>query len=285
MSIPNQPLWEEASTEFTQRCAFVAVWGPESGGKTTFALSAPGPTALIHAAEKINGVTQPWVRTGKRIRLHNFGFVASTDEEETATRARVTWAATKSCYLDAMDKWAKSVVIDVEPDAYALRRFAKFGTLTPKGDTRDLYASINFDWRQLLKSKFRAQTETRQCNLITIHTATDEYRDVVKIAQSGPKKGQQIKVSERTGRQRMQGHKDIKYWADVVLWVYKDIMGDGEYHVRIDKGWWNGAVEGVDLSDTTMKDLGYQPSSVTGSHITFASVMGFITETNEKEWA
>lgn len=281
---PNLAKWETATTDFLQRCVFLSIWGPESGGKTTLALTAPGPTALIHAAEKINGVYQPFVRKGHQIKLYNFGFTASTDEAATSERARAVWASFKSLYLDAFNKWGKSIVIDTEKDAWALRRFAKFGTLQPKGDTRDLYSSVNFDWRQLLKSKFREQAMTRKCNLITVTTSTDEYKDIVKVASTGPKQGQQVKESVKTGRQRPEGHKEIKFWADVIVYAYKDIMGDGDYHVRIDKGWFNGACEGLDLTSTFMEALGYSKHPVIDTHLHFASLMAFITDTPEAEW-
>jgi len=278
---PSPAKWEEADDRFLQRCVFLSIWGPESGGKTTLALTAPGPTALLHAAEKISGVYQPFVKRGQKVRLFNFGFTASSDEAETAMRARAVWANWKSLYLDAFTKWAKSIVLDTEPDAWALRRFAKFGSLQPKGDTRDLYSSVNFDWRQLLKSRFREQIMGRKCNLITIHTATDEYKDVVKKNKAG----QQVKESQKTGREKMVGMKEVKYWADVIVYCYKDIMGDGAYHIRIDKAWFNGSVEGTDLTSEIMAGMDYGQHPVTKSYLHFASLMAFITDTPEAEWS
>lgn len=287
MAVPVRPVrpsqaasneWQTIGTEFTQRSASIAIWGPTSGGKTTLALSAKGPTALLHASEKIKGIVEPYVRNGKVVRALDFGFVASHDEKDTAIRARETWAKWDRLYTDAMKNWAGTIIVDTEPDAYALRRLAKFGTLQPQGDTRDLYASVNFDWRQIFKNKPREQAEKRGVNLITIHTASDEYHDVMKKNNQGVMK----KVSEKTGRFKMDGHKEVKYWADVILWAEMDI--NGLRHVRIDKPWWNGTLTGMDLTEELMVNMGYEASPVHNTALTIPNIMAVITETAAKEW-
>lgn len=266
-------------TEFTQRCGSVAIWGPTSTGKTSLALTATGPVALLHASEKVKGIIEPHVRTGKVVRQFDFGFVAVKDEKACAERARVVWAKWEKLYGDAMEKWGKTIIVDTEPDAYALRRYARFGTLTPQGDLRDLYNQVNFDWRQIFKNQPRAQSEKRGVNLISIHTASDEYKDVMKK----DKQGAMRKSSEKTGGFKMDGHREVKYWADVILWCERDV--NGLYHVRIDKGWWRGGeTEGLDLTDEMMKDLGYSMDAATKSHLTIPGILAFITETEEGEW-
>lgn len=280
--------WEEATDKFEQRCALVVIWGLESSGKTSLALTAPGPTGVLHSAEKIGGVYQAFVKAGLKLRKFNFGFVATTDEASTAERARAVWAKWKANYIDAFTKWAKTIIVDTEPDAWVLRRFAKFGTLQPKGDTRDLYSSVNFDWKQLFKNRFREQAESgRGCNLILISTATDEYKDIITVAKFGPKKGTQVKESHRTGKQKMEGMKSIKFWADVILYCWKELdltTGQNTYHVRIDKGWFNGMVEGMDLTDEFMRALDFSEHPVTKSCLHWASIMAYITDTPEAEW-
>lgn len=276
----SQSGWEDAPSTFEQRCSFTAIWGPTSGGKTTLALTVPGPVGLIHSAEKIQGVVQPFVngnptigaKVPKMIKLKNMGFVASKSEEDNRARANAMWIATRDLHVDAFDSWAKSVVLDMEPDAWSLRRYAKFGTLNPQGNRMDiLYNEVNTDWRQILKNLYRYHSEKgqgrRQVNLVTIHNAKEEYKDTTVNG---------VTKSSRTGRMKMEGNKEVPYWADVILWAYKS-MEDFKYHVRIDKGWFNGAIEGMDLTDDTMKALGY-------SDLSWPTIMALITSTPEDEW-
>lgn len=273
--------WTDIGIDFTQRCASIAIWGPTSMGKTTLALTAGGlkaPTALLHASEKIKGIVEPHVRMGKLVRAYNFGFVAKRgDDKENAKRAGTVWKKFEDLYDNAMDDWAKVVIVDTEPDAWALRRLARFGTLTPQGDTRDLYNAVNFDWAQMFKNKPREVAEGRGVTLITTHTCGDEYKDAIKMTPGGPKK-----VSEKTGKYKMDGQKHVKYWADVILWVEKG--EDGQYRVRIDKGWFNGTVEGMVLDNEFMQNMGYEESPVTKSYLTIPAIMALITETPEEGW-
>lgn len=276
---PASNEWETATGEFKQRCASIAITGPTGVGKTTLALSGQGPVALIHASEKIQGIVQPYVRKGKVIRLYNFGFAVRRKEEEKeiAKRAQEVWGKGEGLYYDAMDGWAKTVVWDTEPDAWTLRRLARFGTLTPQGDTRDLYNKVNFDWQQIFKNKPRETAKGRGCNLITIHTASDEYKDVIKNTPSGPKK-----QSVKTGGFKMDGQKNIKYWADVILWCDQGV--DGKYMVRIDKPWWNGAFRGVEVTEEMLADMGYEVSEPHQTRITIPNILAMLTETEAGEW-
>jgi len=236
------------------------------------ALTAPGPIAHIHSAEKVAGVAEraKIARPGVTIRQHNFGFKPGANEQETANLARAKWGPMKNAFNDALNNWAKTTILDTEPDGWVLRRYSKFGTLNPQGDLRDLYTVVNADWRGMLKMSYRAQVETLKHNLITIHTEKDEYKDIVE--GTPPKK-----KSVRTGRVRMEGNKEVKYWADVILYCWRDIT-DMQFWVRIEKGWFRGEVEGIELCDATLQDMGY-------SGLTIPALLAFITNTPEAEWA
>lgn len=283
----NQPTgggaadWETVGTEFTQRAASIAIWGETSSGKTTLALTAKGPIGLLHASEKVAGVIQPHVRVGKVVRKFDFGFAVRKGETEAqiAERARLTWAKWMDLYNDGMNKWAGTVIVDTETDAWALRRLARFGSLTPKGDLRDLYGAVNFDWAQIFKNTPRELVDTRKVNLITIHTASDAYKDVMVPGSGG---GPPKKVSIKTGDYKMDGQKSIRYWADVILWVDKNPAG--QYTVRIDKGWFNGQIEGTVLDEPLMRQLGYKVDPAIDSALTIPAILSMITETPEEEW-
>lgn len=61
--------WEQAPTLFTKRSGVIMeIWGPTMTGRTTLALTAPGPIALISFHEKIDGVVQAAKGAGKESR-------------------------------------------------------------------------------------------------------------------------------------------------------------------------------------------------------------------------
>ena len=262
---PQIDMWEPAPSEFIQRCVFMDIMGSESSGKTTLALSAPGPIALIHANEKINGVVQPWVRKGKIIKVHRYGFVASKDPQETATRAQPVWLAARQAAEDAYG-WARSTVLDTGTNYWEMIRLARFGTLNPKGrNMGHLYTAVNNEFRTILAHKYRNQERT---NIITIHQTGDKW--INKMVE-GQMQGFNTGVPER------KGMKEIGFMCEVGLHCWKNIE-DGTYHTTINKGWFNGAVEGMDLTDELMVQMGY-------SGMNFSGIMGFITQTDELEWA
>lgn len=281
MPAPSNPTpnsgWEPVSTEFTQRYASIAICGETDTGKTSLALTARGPVAILHAAEKTRGIIEPHVRAGKMVRQHNFAAVFPKAEDECRKKATEVWQKADQLFTDAW-KWAGSIIVDPEPDYYALRRYARFGTLTPQGDVRDLYNAINFDWRQRFGAMPRAQGSGKGTTLITIHTMTDEYRDVMKQTATGLKK-----VSEKTGNLRMEGHKSIKFSADLILQTQRDLVS-GKFSVKILKPWFNGGARGMELDDELLREMGYSESPATNSCLTLPAILSFITDTPEAEW-
>ena len=268
--------WESVNTEFTQRHAFIAICGETDTGKTSLALTARGPVAILHAAEKVKGILEPHVRSGKLIKQHNFAGVFPKDEKACADAATVVWQKAKALY-DAAWGNCGTLVVDTEPGLYALRRYARFGTLTPRGDTRDLYTAINWDWAQMFNARPRAQQD-QGTTLITIHTMSDEYKDVIKQTQGGPKK-----LSEKTGNLKMDGQKSIKYAADLILQTLRDPVSE-QFKVKIIKPWFRGDVRGMELDDEMMRSMGYQENAATGSCLTIPAILAFITSTEEAEW-
>src|SRR4051812_8483060 len=80
-------MWTPANTEITRRVAFVQIYGETGTGKSTLALTAPGPIAYMHADEKLDGIVEPFTSEGKDVRLHNFGGTFSGTAEQIARQA------------------------------------------------------------------------------------------------------------------------------------------------------------------------------------------------------
>jgi hypothetical protein len=245
-------VWEDAPTQFTRRCVFMLIYGDTGTGRTTLALTAPGPIGLVHTSEKIEGIIQPFARE-KVIRCVNFGGVFSGTPQEIANQADPIWRRMYGAWTNAMDDWARTVIMDTDTEGWEILRLARFGELNPQGRTDHLYGPVNAEWRSMFK-RFRQQN---RCNVIAIGQTKDEYREVTKGGK---------KTSDRTGNTIRAGQKEIPYSADVVIRCSKD---DGDFHATIEKGWFNAHTEGMTLDNEDMR---------------FPYIMSLITETDESEW-
>src|SRR5688572_18559459 len=79
----SSELWDEVSDEVERRSVMWVIYGPTGTGRTRLGLTAPGPIALAHTAEKIDGIVQQ-AKHGtipnvppQVIRVNNFGVAAS----------------------------------------------------------------------------------------------------------------------------------------------------------------------------------------------------------------
>lgn len=261
------PDWSEITPEFTERCVFMDIIGVENCGKTTLALSAPGPVGVIHNGDKVRGVANKIVREnpGKVIRDFKYGFAGTGVGTADKPLAEPVWAKIKANYTAALTGWARTIVVDTGNAFWDMARLARFGVLTPKGNRMDaLWGPVNHEMRSLLQTQFRAQTK---CNVITIHQMGDEYVDK-------PVNGEMRSV--KTGRFiRKGGFKEVPFIADVI--VRMERTAEGGHQATITKGWFNTTVEGIPLTDDLMKQLGY-------SGLNFSSIMAYITELPEDEW-
>lgn len=251
---PGAALWEDAPTEFTTRNTMMEICGDSGTGRTSLALSAPGPIALIHTAEKIDGIIQPFARK-KKIRTHHFGGTFRGTKQEIANQAMDVWKRTLDAWYDAFG-WARTIILDTHTEAWELVRVAHFGDLKPSGGRVDSnYGPINASWRSL----FKHYREQQGVNVILIGQTKDEYKTNKKGISNG--------ISERTGNTIRAGQKEILYFVDCAIRTRKE---DGDFYSEIEKGWMNGSVEG---------------DRFIGKDSDFATIMSAITETNKKEWA
>lgn len=243
--------WEDAKADFEIDVVHIDIVGPEGSGKTRLALTMPGPIGLINADEKIKGVVEPFVKEGKRIRVFTFGFVGSSDVQETAQRASALWANVRNKVLDTQN-WAQTCVADTGTECWELARLGYFGTLLPKGRMDNLYGPVNNDFRTLWKS-FRVD---KRCNLVTLHQVKDEYLD--KVVQGK-------KESLRTGKVVRAGFKEMGAMANVVIYTSKEMTNDGKttFNATVTKGWFNAQLEGTTFSDEDAR-LPYILSEITG---------------------
>jgi hypothetical protein len=237
--------WEKAPTTLTRRCAFMEIYGDTGTGRTTLALTAPGPIGLIHAAEKIEGIVQPVARE-KEVRMYNFGGVFRGSPDTISEKAHGILTGAQNAWYDAIDDWAKSVILDTHTELWELIRLARFGTLTPRGTIAHMYGPVNAEWRSMFKH-FREQDHA---NVVLIGQTKDEYKN-----------------DKQTGKTVRAGQKEIPFMADVIVRTSRS--PDGGFLATVEKGWWNADMEGLELED---------------ENITFSMIMSLVTETEESEW-
>lgn len=217
------PEWENASTEVTRRCVFKQIYGDTGTGRTSLALTAPGPIALLHASEKLEGIVQKAAKE-KDVKLFNFGGVFKGTPQQIAQQASDRVAEFKAAMSDAY-RWARTIIVDTHTESWELLRLARFGTLTPRGVVAHLYGPVNAEWRSMWKS-FREQDRV---NLIAIGQVQEEYRK-----------------DKPTGRMVQSGQNKFHYMADVIVRTGKS---NGVFTATIEKAWWNASVEGIEVED------------------------------------
>jgi len=214
--------WEDAPTEITRRDAFVTIYGDTDTGKTTFALSAPGPIALFNASEKIEGIVQPAARE-KEIRIYDFAAdILPGSPQTVAKHAATEWGKFKDAITDAMS-WAKTIVVDTHSEAWELIRWARFGKLTQVKPYH--YGPVNAEWMAIFK-QFR---NLEDVNFIGVGMIKEAYKN-----------------DKPTGKMVQAGQKQMGYMSDVVLRASRD--GD-DFVVEVEKPWWNGPLKGMTLEN------------------------------------
>ncbi len=263
-SSPVSVQWEDAPTELTRRCAMVEIFGETDTGRTTLALTAPGPIAYIHAHEKVEGVLQIQRKLGKEIKVKKFGGMLRGSVDEMQKQATEQMNILEAAYYDAYG-WARSVLLDTHTEAWQIYQIAHLGTLTREGRSeRDqkkgqlVYAEINAKWLSLLKAfRVHAEAENRT-NLILIGQVKDEYKKIDGKNQT-------------TGKKLSAGQKGTPLACDVRLQTrLRKSAGEYTFSAEIIKPWWNGAMRGESLE---------------GDLMSLPLILSLITETSQEEWS
>lgn len=246
-------IWQDASLEFTKRSGVVVeIFGPTGTGRTTLALTAPGPIAYIYFHEKMDGILEKFA-SRKKIRWVKAGGVFRGTEEEIQSTAWKSMKEFESAYYDSFS-WARTTIVDTHNEAWELERLAEFGAPKPSGGRVDSnYAAVNNRWRSMLNMA-RSQDKT---NVILIGQVEDEWKP-------GPggfdrKTGREVRVSTSASRQ-------VLLKSDVAVVTGKK---KGEFTSTIYKGWWNAESEDFVLKNEMS---------------TFSQILAVVTETDASEW-
>jgi len=218
-----------------------AVDGQEKDGKTTYALSAPGPIALINMDVGLEGVIEKWLPL-KKIWVMNFDFRDSTN----ATEWDAVWTKVKNAWIAALeDKEIRSLVWDTATEGWELNRLARFGKLTQIRPHH--YGPVNAEFRDLIKRAYKYDK-----NIILVHKLRDVYA-------MNKKSGQE----ERTGEKEMAGFKDVPYIVQAHVRSVRE--EDGTFGIKVINCRHNAQLKGEWLPEPMNDFAGVACEMVEGS--------------------
>lgn len=260
---PPSDLYEDVTSEFTRRCVLMEIYGDTDTGRSTLALTAPGPICYVHFYEKVDGLLQDVVQRGVRVRQCKIGDILRGDSKQVIELAEIAAARMEQAISGAYS-WARTIIVDTHTEAWQVVQLAKLGGLTPETKDEDqvrkgqlVYAELNARWASLMKEFRKHADEDNRTNLIFIGQTSAEYK---KVAGSNR--------AENTGRTVSAGQKQMSYFMDVRLRTY---FKNGVYSAVAEKAWFNDSARGAEFTSEAMD-------------LDFASVMSRITRTSEKEW-
>lgn len=185
-------------------------------GKTHFALTAPGPIALMTTDTGTEEVARKFIRDKKFIKLK---IKSPADLLEEGKGYKDEWKRAKDGFRALIaNRTVRTAVVDTASEWWELCRLAAFGKLTQVMPHH--YGPVNEEFRNLIKEAY----ERPDLNLILIHKVKKEY-----------KSGKDGKDSW-SGRYERAGMGDVPYLVDVVLEHYRVPMAEGpgcEFGVKV----------------------------------------------------
>jgi hypothetical protein len=186
----------------------------EKVGKTHWALTAPGPIAVISTDTGTREVVERFIReTGKKILLCQLTAATALTEARRGDAGATEWQRAKDAiYSVVADKSIRTLVVDTATEIWELCRLSAFGKLTQVKPHH--YAVPNGEFRNLLKYCYEARNSL---NAVWIHKHKKEYKGNVKNDDSN-----------WTGKYERSGMADVPFLVDVVTEQYKRVERDEE---------------------------------------------------------
>lgn len=198
------PKYNTTGTSFARASSVVRpriianVEGLEKNGKTHFALTAPGPIAVVNFDVGLEGVVHKF--GDKQVVQADYRVDGSSGNTNTiAENAHKVWLKFMHDYNWALTNM-RTVVIDTGTELWELLRLARFGKLTQVMPHH--YGPVNNEFRHMVKKAYDSQ-----CNVIFLHKLKDEYINTTNA--------QGKEVSNKTGRKQRSGFSDMGYLVQV----------------------------------------------------------------------
>lgn len=187
----------------------VCSYGHEKRGKTYWALSAPGPVAVISSDAGTEATVRLWERAGKDVLLFRHIVPPSGQSIDAYEKA---WDKVSQALYEAMDSdYFRTIVIDTATEMWELLRLARFGRLSQVMPHH--YGPVNAEFRSLINKAVNSGKNT-----VWIH----KVRKVYKTNKNG--------VDSWTGEWERSGFSDFGYIIDLVI---ENDIAEGEFAVRV----------------------------------------------------
>lgn len=185
----------------------------EKLGKTHWALSAPGPIAVISTDTGTRAVVEKWISEyGKDIKLFQLTAATALLEAKRGDAGVGEWLrAEEAIYAVVEDKRIRTLVVDTATEVWELCRLAYFGKLAQVKPHH--YAAPNNRFRVLLKYVYDTRLDL---NAVWIHKHKKEYKA----------SGKGNDESNWTGKYERSGMADVPFLTDVVAEHYKRLERD-----------------------------------------------------------
>ena len=263
--------WTGVEDITDKKSAVVEITGSSGTGRTSLAVTAPGPIAYIGFSEKSREILlkrcQKLEESGKslKIKMSDLGFAFFGSTAEIKARAHGLLNDFLETYLDAYT-WARTVIIDTYQELDVLTRNAEFGGLKPEEKIAPyrVYGDVNFFWTRILNHA--RQKKEQGINTIWIGGYTQEWKD-------NKPTGRMIRDSGRVDSMVLKK-------CDVVIETSKNTIvttakdgtktSDLVFNGTIYKGWQNA--------------FEYEGEGFENEMVTWGNLMGLVTETSSKLW-
>lgn len=232
----------------------MALDGQEKGGKTNFALTAPGPIGVINLDIGLDGVVQKF-QTDKEIWVcdikTNIQDLKSLSPDKAAKEADIAYQRLYKGYREVLGE-ARTIIWDNATEVWELLRMSRFGKLDHVKPHH--YGPVNAEYRELIRLAF----DQEKTNLILLHKMKDEYVN-----------------DSRTGKVKRAGFSDTGFLVQCNALAWRDTGKDAPefpdcFHVLIHDCRQNAEIAGLDL---------------TGADANFATLAQLVfPDTTEADW-
>jgi len=192
----------KATTKILSRL-ILSVAGQEKQGKSSLALSAPGPIIYFNLDFGLEGVVHKHAST-KAIYVKHYTIKRGDSQALYAD----AWTALKRDYYNALKSTARTVVLDTSTEVWELLRLARFGKLSQVMPHQ--YGPVNAEFVQMIR-----EAHGYDKNLILLHKMKREYVN-----------------DHATGRYERAGYSGVGYLVQANVVVYRDGM-DWGFFIRV----------------------------------------------------
>jgi hypothetical protein len=202
----------------TQRIV-VCTKAKDKCGKTHWAMTAPGPIAVVGLDTGTKEVAAKFLGQKQLICAYHKVTGRLNDISKTRDIAEKEWETVKESLIAATDHpKIRTLVVDTGTEVHELLRLARFGKLEQVLPHH--YGPVNKEMRDLVKRAY----EREDLNVVWIHKVKKQYKQNRKGEDSW------------TGEYDMAGYADIPYLVDVTLehyWVSPTEDAPGRFGARV----------------------------------------------------